>query len=245
MYTFNSRVRYSEVDSNARLTLDGIINYMQDCTNFQSEDLGVGLEFHKEKNLAWILNSWQIDIKRLPYFGTDIVVSTFPYAFKGYIGYRNFIMQTKEGEVLAQANSIWSFVDTKKMRPVFVSEDIVESFGIEEKLDMDYSNRKITLDKDADIFTKDSFAIEKHHLDTNSHVNNGQYVLMALDIASQDNKQVADNVVRIRADYRKQALLGDIVVPQVYMGKEKAQVALNDINGKPYANVEFSLSVSL
>lgn len=52
MYTFNSRVRYSEVDSNARLTLDGIINYMQDCTNFQSEDLGVGLEFHKEKNLA-------------------------------------------------------------------------------------------------------------------------------------------------------------------------------------------------
>lgn len=63
--------------------------------------------------------------------------------------------------MLAQANSIWSFVDTKKMRPVFVSEDIVESFGIEEKLDMDYSNRKITLDKDADIFTKDSFADRK------------------------------------------------------------------------------------
>lgn len=66
MYTFNSRVRYSEVDSNARLTLDGIINYMQDCTNFQSEDLGVGLEFHKEKNLAWILNSWQIVIDEYP-----------------------------------------------------------------------------------------------------------------------------------------------------------------------------------
>lgn len=28
MYTFNSRVRYSEVDSDARLTLDGIINYI-------------------------------------------------------------------------------------------------------------------------------------------------------------------------------------------------------------------------
>lgn len=66
MYTFNSRVRYSEVDSNARLTLDGIINYMQDCTNFQSEDLGVGLEFHKEKKLAWILNSWQIVIDEYP-----------------------------------------------------------------------------------------------------------------------------------------------------------------------------------
>lgn len=245
MYNYNARVRYSEVDPSGKLSPVALLDYFQDAATFHSEDAGMTLKMLIENHNAWLLNSWQIDIKRLPYFGTDIVVSTFPYAFKGYIGYRNFIMHTKEGEVLAQANSIWSFVDTKKMRPVFVSEDIVESFGIEEKLDMDYSNRKITLDKDADIFTKDSFAIEKHHLDTNSHVNNGQYVLMALDIASQDNKQVADNVVRIRADYRKQALLGDIVVPQVYMGKEKAQVALNDINGKPYANVEFSLSVSL
>lgn len=69
MYTFNSRVRYSEVDSDARLTLDGIINYMQDCTNFQSEDLGVGLDFHKERQIAWILNSWQIVIDEYPRMG--------------------------------------------------------------------------------------------------------------------------------------------------------------------------------
>ena len=82
MYTFNSRVRYSEVDSDARLTLDGIINYMQDCTNFQSEDLGVGLDFHKERQIAWILNSWQIVIDEYPRMGENIIIGTQSYGFK-------------------------------------------------------------------------------------------------------------------------------------------------------------------
>ena len=48
MYTFDSRVRYSETDKDGRLSLNGIINYMQDCTNFQSEDIGVGIDFLNE-----------------------------------------------------------------------------------------------------------------------------------------------------------------------------------------------------
>ena len=55
MYTFDSRVRYSETDENGNLSLESLIDYMQDCTNFQSEDLGVGLEYHRQKNIRrWV-----------------------------------------------------------------------------------------------------------------------------------------------------------------------------------------------
>ena len=47
MYTFNSRVRYSEVDRSLSLDTASIINYFQDCSTFQSEDLGVGVEWLK------------------------------------------------------------------------------------------------------------------------------------------------------------------------------------------------------
>ena len=70
MYTFDSRVRYSEVGEDARITVNAIIDYMQDCTNFQSEDLGVGLEYHKKKQLMWVLNSWQIVIEKYPAMGS-------------------------------------------------------------------------------------------------------------------------------------------------------------------------------
>ena len=82
MYTFDSRVRYSEVGEDARITVNAIIDYMQDCTNFQSEDLGVGLEYHKKKQLMWVLNSWQIVIEKYPAMGEEITVGTQAYGFE-------------------------------------------------------------------------------------------------------------------------------------------------------------------
>ena len=43
MYTFDSRVRYSETDVNGTLSVTAAVNYFQDCSTFQSEDLGVGV----------------------------------------------------------------------------------------------------------------------------------------------------------------------------------------------------------
>ena len=60
MYTFDSRIRYSETDSEGKLTMASLINYFQDCSTFQSEDLGVGLEYFRENHMVWVLSSWQI-----------------------------------------------------------------------------------------------------------------------------------------------------------------------------------------
>ena len=45
MYTFDGRIRYSEVDRSRKLTAEKMIDYFQDCTSFQSEDLGIGLDY--------------------------------------------------------------------------------------------------------------------------------------------------------------------------------------------------------
>ena len=42
-YSFYSRVRYSEVGEDERMTLNGIVNYFQDCSTFHSEVIGLGL----------------------------------------------------------------------------------------------------------------------------------------------------------------------------------------------------------
>ena len=49
MYTFDSRIRYSETDETGALSLLGVINYMQDCSTFQSEDIGLGVEYLEKK----------------------------------------------------------------------------------------------------------------------------------------------------------------------------------------------------
>ena len=112
MYSFESRIRYSEVDQNQELSVTGIINYLQDCSTFQSEDLNLGVTYLQEHHRAWWLSSWQIVIERYPRLGEEIIVSTWPYDFKGIYGYRNFTICDKKGHYLVKANSIWFFFDT-------------------------------------------------------------------------------------------------------------------------------------
>ena len=234
MYTFNSRVRYSEVDSNARLTLDGIINYMQDCTNFQSEDLGVGLEFHKEKNLAWILNSWQIVIDEYTKMGENITIGTQSFGYEKMFGHRNFLITKEDGSRVAIANSLWVLMDLKKNRPRIVTPEIGDVYGKHKPLEMEYAPRKIKMPEN--VVKGREFVVQESQLDTNHHVNNGQYVRMAM------NQIELPKVSELRVEYKKQALLGDMIVPFICRQENKTFVSLDDVDGKAYAVVQFNHS---
>ena len=128
MYSFDSRVRYSEVDEDRKLSLTGVINYMQDCSTFPSEDLNMGIDYLTEKHRAWLLSSWQIIVDRYPKLGERIVVSTWP--FKGIYGLRNFTIQDPEGNYLVRANSNWFFFDTEHGVPVRVGEEDIRGYGV-------------------------------------------------------------------------------------------------------------------
>ena len=100
MYQFDSRVRYSETDEKGRLSVTGIMNYLQDCSTFQSEDIGMGFSYLKERGQAWLLSFWQVVIDRYPVLGEKIVIRTWPYDYKGIYAYRNFTIQDPEDSYL-------------------------------------------------------------------------------------------------------------------------------------------------
>ena len=211
MYSFKSRVRYSEVGEDKKLSLNSIINYFQDCSTFQSELLNNGVERLEELHRVWVLSSWQIVIERYPKLCEEIEIGTWPYYFKNFAGYRNFIMRDKEGKLIAYANSLWSFLDT----------------------DMKYASRKVPMPKNGGM--KKPFAVQKHHLDTNHHVNNGQYIQMAREYVPEDFP-----IHQMRAEYKKSALLGDMIYPVVALEDERYTVGLCDELGRPYAVIELS-----
>lgn len=79
-YQFQSRIRYSEIGENKRLTLPGLINYFQDCSTFQSEELGNGVNDMYTKGKVWVLAYWQIEINKLPVLGEAITTQTWAHA---------------------------------------------------------------------------------------------------------------------------------------------------------------------
>ena len=123
MYTFDSKVRYSEIDHRGTMTLPALINYFQDCSTFQSESLGFGVKAAKEKKKAWILSYWQVVVERYPELGEEITVGTFASDFKGLFGERNFVMLDKENNRLSCANSLWVYMDMEKGRPILPDKE--------------------------------------------------------------------------------------------------------------------------
>lgn len=233
MYTFDGRVRYSEVGEDGCMTLQSLLDYFQDCSTFQAEDIGLGMDYLKEIGQAWLLSAWQICIERYPRLSERIVIGTAPYEFRGFIGCRNFLMKTEAGEVLAYANSIWTLLDTATMRPAKPSEKMLKGYVIEEKYPMNYAPRKIAVPADGRAL--ESFTVKPHHLDTNHHVNNGQYVRMAMDCIP------GDFIIRqLRVEYKSQAVLGDEIYPVVAAGEQEKlyTVSLNKKDGTPYSIVE-------
>lgn len=213
------------------MTLQSLLDYFQDCSTFHSEDIGLGVDYFRQIHQVWLLSAWQICVNRYPKVYEQIVIGTEPYDFRGFIGCRNFEMKTKEGEVLAYANSIWSLMDTEKMVPVKPNEKMLAGYVLEEKYPMAYAPRKIAVPKDG--AEEEPFTVKPHHLDTNHHVNNGQYVRMAMDYVQEKFE-----VRQLRVEYKMQALLGDIIYPVVCGGEGTYVVSLNNEDEKPYCIVE-------
>lgn len=238
MYTFESRIRYSETDSEGKLTMASLLNYFQDASTFQSEELGMGVEYLRTQHLVWVLSSWQIVVERYPKLCEKVIIGTLPYDMRGFLGYRNFAMLTEDGEYLAKANSLWSLLNTDTGKPSRVNDMIMQRYPLEEKLSMEYAPRKIEMPVGGTVM--EPVVVKKHHLDTNHHVNNGQFVDMAMEYLPESFA-----VGQLRAEYKKQAFLNDVLLPYVVTEGDRTFVSLTDENSSPYVVVEFLRKESL
>ena len=224
MYTIESRVRYSECDETGKLSLVGVMNYLQDCSTFHSEDIDRGFKQLTSEGYAWVLATWQIQVDRLPQFGEKICVGTWSYQMKGLQASRSFVINDADGATIVKADSTWYLMDIKEGKAARVPES--ESIYItgEPRVDLPPTPRKIALEGNA--VDGPAILVSQQHLDTNKHVNNAQYVLMAVDTLVALG--YSHKLRRIVVQYRSQAHLGDTITPQVYTDETGFSVVLKD-----------------
>lgn len=230
-FEFETHIRYSEVDERSLATLPAIIDLFQDCSTFQSESLGVGMAWLKERGVGWVLAHWRIVIDRRPSLYETVSVGTFAHRFKSVMADRDFYLRDSAGKLIVRARSNWAFVDLATGRPARPAPEHVEPYGIHEPLDMPPAPRKIAL---PDAFEDGApIVVRQHHIDTNGHVNNCEYVREALDLLP-----IGNEIRTLRVDYRRAAVLGDVMHPRVAREQGRFVVELDDGDGLPFALVE-------
>ena len=231
MYSFKSRVRYSEVSMRGELSTPAIVNYFQDCSTFQSEELGRGNFWLKERKRFWVINSWQVKILRRPKLSENIEICTWPHSLKGMFGERNFCIRDEAGKDLIQAETLWTYMDYEKMHLVKIEADVISAYPIEAAIDTEFKGRKIKVPVGGE--KKSPVIVGTGLLDTNGHVNNGKYVLLAMEYVPQDFE-----ITAFRVEYRKAAWPGDAMVPVIVEIPEGMIVAFENEQEEVLAVVE-------
>jgi acyl-ACP thioesterase len=103
-------------------------------------------------------------------------------------------------------------------------------------MDMPETHRKLEVAGTPRVGTH--IVVSDQNLDTNGHVNNAQYVLMAEQAVEDTGRLSAP--MRICVQYRMQAHLGDVLVPTVHEQDGTRTVVLADEGGEAYTVVSFA-----
>lgn len=240
MYEFDARVRYSETDETGTLKIPALINYFQDCSTFHSMDVGLTVSYLNELHRAWLLSYWDIYIDRVPELGEHLKVGTSPHAFRGVLAHRNFWIKDAADRMIARADSIWFLYDSEKQRPVRIEPEVIEPFGpLEDVLCLPESSRRI--EEPDTLKEAPAILVAPHHIDSNHHVNNTQYIAIANDVLA-NAAEIPESFVpkRIRVEYRKAAVLSDTILPKYGKTTDGALfVSLQNQTGEVYCNAEF------
>lgn len=201
-------IHHYEVDMRAKVLMTSIVNYLSDISIYQSEVLGIGIEYLKESNLGWVLYKWDIDIDSYANYNETITVRTSAYSFRKFYAYRIFEILNSDGEKIGYAKSVWLLINTNKRKPVKITDDLYKAYGI------DYENNKpLEIQEIKPVYKIDTnrrFDVRYSDIDTNKHVNNAKYISWALETVPKD--VVLDySIKNIKVTYEKETTYGETI----------------------------------
>ncbi|MGH4119100.1 acyl-[acyl-carrier-protein] thioesterase [Clostridium sp.] len=204
----NYNVHYYEVDIHKKVLITSIIDYLGDMAMYQSAILGVGVDYLKENKMAWVLYKWDIEMESYPLLNETIKVKTFAHSFRKFYAYRKYEIIDAGGNKIGYANSVWILINTDRRRPIRITSDMYEAYGID-----DSNNDALNIQDIQKINTvheEKRFNVRYSDIDTNKHVNNVKYVAWALETVPKDivlNYELKN----IRVTYIKETTYGETI----------------------------------
>ena len=221
MYSLKYKVTTSTCDSEGRLKLYSALQMMQDCSEMWIDSEPGVKQYFAEQNMAQLLATRQVEIVRVPEYKEELTVTSTVYGMKPMFGFRNTFIYDAEGKPCYKTWSMGAFVDKSVGKLKRVDDATIASMTLEPQLEMNYKDRRIILPKQ-DGTALDPVKVLRADIDYNRHMNNANYVRVAMELLPE-----GFDVKGLRVEYRVAAKLGDILVPRLYQTSDGIIVSLS------------------
>ena len=232
MYSLKYKVTTSTCDSNGRLKLYSALQMMQDCSEMWIDSEPKVKDYFEQQDMSQLLAARQVEVIRVPDYKEELTVTTSVYGMKPMFGFRNTFIYDAEGNPCYKTWSMGAFVDKTAGKLKRVDEATMQSIALEPQLEMTYKDRRIILPKtEGDVL--EPIRVLRADIDYNKHMNNANYVRMAMELLP-DNFEVQG----LRVEYRIAAKCGDILFPTVYHISEDTYIVSLSLGKEVSAIIE-------
>lgn len=211
MYKIKFKVRFSDVCQRGLVKPINMVKFLQDCEMYHIDSLEVFNQYLQQNKVGIFLTFRQIDFHKPLKFKDEIKVITSPYETKSFLGYRNTVIYDEFDQIVTTSYSLGNFVTMQDAKPHRIPVDIIKAVGISDRVEMDYTDRKVI--KDESFVRVKSFKqmVLRADIDLYDHVNNTRYVDFVHNFLPDEFE-----FNRIRAEYKYPLKLGDMAYINLY-----------------------------
>ncbi|ADN01075.1 acyl-[acyl-carrier-protein] thioesterase [Spirochaeta thermophila] len=165
-------VRSYEACGRGFLRPDALAGYFQETAWKSAEALGFGYRAVVEHGWAWVLSRLLVRYERVPRWGEEVVVTTWPRPSEGIFACRDYLVEDAEGGVCIRATSRWLLLEAASRRPVrperLVRTGLLEESAIEDA--------PLKLGPQGEVERVSEVIAGYLDVDPNGHVNNTRYI---------------------------------------------------------------------
>lgn len=220
MFEQKIRVGMGHIGCDRLLKLGAAMDILQNASWFQMDTEKDILGYFAQNNVNMYLVSRQVDIARLPAYGEELTLRAWIYGCDRRFGFRNTAMLDERGELCMISSAMGAFISLETGCGVKIEQEAVDMLAAEPPYPMELLPRKIAL-PDAPAEEFEPVRVALHHLDNFQHMNNARYV----DIASSCLPP-GFAARRLRVEYKRAALLGQLLRPRLYRTPERLVLSL-------------------
>lgn len=178
IWTDSYRVNWGDADAGGRLSLPGLFSAMQESAWHHANHIGFGFERFAESRQVWVLVRLLVKMSTFPRWEEQFRISTWPRGAEGLTAFRDFIITDNQNQQIGLATSSWMILDVETRRPK--KEDRLKEFNTWVNTAQTLGDApRVVLPENLEPFG--SHCVRASDVDQHGHVNNANYVRMAMD----------------------------------------------------------------
>lgn len=223
------KISLSNITYHNYISTKGLLGILQDTAEMHSASIGVGVTDIENTKRSWAIINWKVKIIERPKYGDILTVKTWSrYSTKLYC-YRDFEILNENGDIVAIATSKWILIDAETGKIAKIDENLIAKYLPEDKSVFNIAELP-KMQEPENYIRSVAYKVRKSDIDVNNHVNNLNYIDMAIEVET-DDVSIVNTCTEFEILYKHQIKLDDKITANYCIQNNDHYVVIKSDDG--------------